>query len=135
MYEQIERYILELIRRSTPRQTAWNLEKIRAGEPVRWNYIDGCMLIALERMTRITGDDRYFAFTREVADAFVQEDGSILTFEPGKRALDDYNEGRILFPVYSETGEEKYRKAAEMLYRCLLEQPRTPEGNFWHKAI
>jgi unsaturated rhamnogalacturonyl hydrolase len=22
-----------------------------------------------------------------------------------------------------------------MLYRCLMEQPRTPEGNFWHKAI
>ena len=135
MQDMTERYILELIRRSTPRQTAWNLEKIRAGEPVKWNYIDGCMLLALVKMTEITGDDRYFAFTREVADCFVQDDGSILTFEPDKRALDDYNEGRILFPVYAETGEEKYRKAAEMMYRCLQQQPRTPEGNFWHKGI
>ena len=135
MREMIERYILELIRHSTPRQTAWNMEKIRAGEPVKWNYIDGCMLGALVRMTEITGDDRYFAFTREVAGCFVQEDGSILTFEPDKRALDDYNEGRILFPVYAKTGGEKYRKAADMLYRSLQQQPRTPEGNFWHKKI
>ena len=135
MHEMIERYILELIRRSTPRQTAWNVEKIRAGETVRWNYIDGCMLGALVRMTEITGNDCYFAFTREVADCFVQEDGSILTFEPEKHALDDYNEGRILFPVYAATGDEKYRKAADMLYRSLQQQPRTPEGNFWHKKI
>ena len=31
MREMIEEYLLELIRRSTPRQTAWNVEKIRQG--------------------------------------------------------------------------------------------------------
>ena len=135
MNETIERYILELIRRSTPRRTAWNLEKIREGKDVSWNYIDGCMLSALLAMTEITGDDRYAAFVEEVADSFVAEDGSIDTFRPEKRALDDYNEGRILFPMAARTGKEKYRKAADMLYRCLMEQPRTAEGNFWHKAI
>ena len=111
MYETIERYIRELIRRSTPRRTAWNLEKIREGKDVSWNYIDGCMLTALLAMTEITGDDQYAAFVEEVADSFVQEDGSI------------------------GTGNEKYRKAAEMLYRSLMNQPRTEEGNFWHKEI
>ena len=135
MYEAIEQYILELIRRSTPRQTAWNMEKVREGKETNWNYIDGCMLSALLAMTEITGDDRYAAFVQEVADSFVREDGSIDTFEPEKRALDDYNEGRILFPMYARTKDEKYRKAAEMLHRHLMEQPRTPEGNFWHKEI
>ena len=41
MYEQINRDILDLIARSTPERTAWNLEKIREGTPVTWNYIDG----------------------------------------------------------------------------------------------
>ena len=135
MHEMIEQYILELIRRSTPRRTAWNLEKIREGRDVSWNYIDGCMLTALLAMSEITGDDRYAAFVEEVADSFVREDGGIDTFDPEKRALDDYNEGRILFPMYARTENEKYRKAAEMLRRCLGEQPRTAEGNFWHKKI
>jgi unsaturated rhamnogalacturonyl hydrolase len=37
--------------------------------------------------------------------------------------------------MYLRTENEKYRKAAEMLYRSLSEQPRTAEGNFWHKEI
>jgi unsaturated rhamnogalacturonyl hydrolase len=135
MHEKIEQYILELIRRSTPRRTAWNLEKVRAGRDVEWNYIDGCMLTALTAMTEITGDERYLDFVEEVADSFVGEDGTIDTFRPQNHALDDYNEGRILFPLFARTGKEKYRKAAEMLHGCLMEQPRTPEGNFWHKQI
>jgi unsaturated rhamnogalacturonyl hydrolase len=111
------------------------MEKIREGTDVSWNYIDGCMLTALLAMSEITGDDRYAAFVEEVADSFVREDGSIDTFRPEKHALDDYNEGRILFPMYMRTENEKYRKAAEMLYRSLGEQPRTAEGNFWHKEI
>ena len=135
MQEMIEKYILELIRLSTPRRTAWNLEKVREGKDVAWNYIDGCMLNALLAMTEITGDDRYAAFVEQVGDSFVREDGSVDTFKPENRALDDYNEGRILFPLYARTKNEKYRKAADMLYRCLMEQPRTEEGNFWHKKI
>ena len=135
MQDRIENYILELIRRSTPRRTAWNLEKIRENQDVSWNYIDGCMLTALLAMTEITGDDRYAAFVEEVADSFVREDGTIDTFHPEKRALDDYNEGRILFSMAERTKNDKYRKAAEYLHRNLQEQPRTEEGNFWHKEI
>ena len=123
MHEKIEQYILELIRRSTPRRTAWNLEKVRAGRDVEWNYIDGCMLTALTAMTEITGDERYLDFVEEVADSFVGEDGTIDTFRPQNHALDDYNEGRILFPLFARTGKEKYRKAAEMLHGCLMEYP------------
>lgn len=134
-YEQIDRYILDLIERSTPEKTAWNMEKIREGKPVTWNYIDGCMLKALMEMTEITGDPRYAEFAVTVMDHFVQEDGEILTLHPEKRQLDDINEGKVLFPVYSRTGQEKYRLAAEKLHALLAEQPRTAEGSFWHKQI
>jgi unsaturated rhamnogalacturonyl hydrolase len=135
MYEQIGRYLLSLIRESTPERTAWNLEKIRQGKPATWNYIDGCMLTALTAMTEITGDGQYFAFAEQVLDHFVREDGSIDTLVPEKRQLDDINEGRVLFPAFAKTGKEKYRLAADMLHRMLEEQPRTAEGSFWHKAI
>ena len=135
MKDRIEEYILRLVERSTPEKTAWNLEKIREGKPVTWNYIDGCMLTALLSLTEITGDSRYADFAERVTDHFVREDGEILTFDPEKQQLDDFNEGRVLFPVYSMTGKEKYRKAAEMLHRTLAGQPRTKEGSFWHKKI
>jgi len=135
MYEMIDRYIRNLVDRSTPRRTVWNLEKIRDGRDTNWNYIDGCMLNALTAMTEITRDDRYAAFVEEVADSFVEEDGSIRTYEAEKQTLDDINEGRILFPMVERTGKGKYRKAAGTLYRALQNQPRTEEGNFWHKKI
>ena len=135
MYENIERCILSLVKRSTPDSTAWNMEKIRQGKKTDWNYIDGCMLGALCALSEITGDDRYAAFVEQVGDAFVNEDGSIRTFDAEKRRLDDYNEGRILFPLIRRTGKEKYRRAAEMLHAELMKQPRIPEGNFWHKEI
>ena len=93
------------------------------------------MLTALMEMEGITGDRRYFDFVKSVADHFVEEDGSIRTFKPDACNLDDINEGRVLFDLYRRTGEEKYRKAADFLRGQLDKQPRTAEGNFWHKAI
>lgn len=134
-YSRIDAYVLRLIEESTPERTAWNLEKIREGKKVEWNYIDGCMLTALMEMTSITGDERYAAFAEKVIDHFVQEDGNILTLKPEKANLDDINEGRVLFELYKKTGTEKYRLAADRLMEQVKAQPRTWEGNFWHKAI
>ncbi len=134
-YSRIDDYVLRLVNESTPEKTMWNLEKIREGKKGTWNYIDGCMLTALMEMTRITGDARYEAFAETVADYYVQQDGTILTLEADKANLDDINEGRVLFELYEKTGKEKYRLAAGRLYSQLEAQPRTYEGNFWHKAI
>lgn len=134
-YQKIDDYVLQLVERSTPERTAWNMEKIREGKPASWNYIDGCMLTALTEMEGLTGDGCYFDFVKAVADHFVGEDGSIRTFKPEAHNLDDINEGRVLFALYERTEEEKYRRAADFLRGRLAEQPRTAEGNFWHKAI
>ena len=135
MYEQIDRYVLNLIEQSTPERTVWNVEKLRAGKPADWNYIDGCMITALLSMAEITGDARYFTFAERFIDSFVLEDGTIRTFRPEKQNLDDINEGRVLFALYDRTGKEKYRRAAEYLHEQLARHPRTEEGSFWHKRI
>ena len=135
MYEQIDAYILRLIEESTPERTVWNVEKLRQGKPADWNYIDGCMITALLSIAEITGDARYFDFAEEFIDSFVSEDGTIRTYDESKYNLDDVNEGRVLFELYDRTHKEKYKKAAAALRGQLERQPRTPEGNFWHKAI
>ena len=135
MYEAIDHYVFSLIEKSSPEFTAWNIERARDGVPTNWNYIDGCMITALLAMADISGDGRYFDFAKRFIDAFVGEDGSIRTFNPDRHTLDDINEGRVLFPLYDKTGLEKYRLAADTLKRALDDQPRTPEGSFWHKQI
>lgn len=133
--QRIDAYVLRLIEESTPERTAWNIEKVRAGKPTNWNYIDGCMLSALLEMAQIRGDRRYSDFVERFVDTFIEPDGTIRTWEKEKRTLDDINEGRVLFALYAMTGKEKYRLAADKLHVALSEQPRTREGSFWHKAI
>ena len=134
-YSLIDAYVLRLIRESSPQRTVWNVEKMRQGIPANWNYIDGCMITALLSMAEITGDRAYFDFAESFIDSFISEDGSIRTYEMEKFSLDDVNEGRVHFELYQKTGKEKYRRAADLQREQLRRQPRTFEGNFWHKKI
>ena len=131
----IERYVEQLLAESTPERPLWNIEKIKEGKVNGWNYIDGCMMIALLNMHRITGQARYYEFAENYLDYYVFEDGSIRGFKEEEYNLDNICEGRVLFDVYAMSGKEKYRKAIDTLYGQILRQPRTHEGNFWHKAI
>ncbi len=135
LYPDIDAYIARLIRESTPDRTVWNIEKVRQGKKGSWNYIDGCMLTALSAMQEITGDDVYFDFIHHFVDFYVSEDGLIRGYNLEEYNLDNINEGRVLFDLYRRTGDERYRKAADLLRKQLDSQPRTSEGNFWHKAI
>ena len=135
VYEALDRYALSLIALSTPERTVWNVERLRAGKAPDWNYIDGCMMTALLSLEKIDGDKRYFEFVERFIDSFVSEDGAIRGYNADRHSLDDINEGRVLFELYERTGKEKYKKAADFLWRQLLIQPRTREGSFWHKQI
>ena len=135
MYTEIDAYIRRLVRESSPERTAWNMERVRQGKPAHWNYIDGCMLNALLTLSDITGEALFADFVETFVDSFVGENGAIRTYDPSKYNLDDINEGRVLFPLYAKTKNEKYRLAADRLAEQLKHQPRTLEGSFWHKRI
>lgn len=100
-----------------------------------WNYENGCILTAFERMWRRTGDDRYFRYIQENMDLFIREDGSIETYNLNEYNVDMINQGKTLFLLYERTGQEKYRKAIELLVTQLKGHPRTSEGGLWHKKI
>lgn len=131
----IERYVERMMAESTPDKPLWNIEKIKAGSANGWNYIDGCMMIALLNLHRITGEARYYEFAERFLDHYVFEDGSLRGYREEDYNLDNICEGRVLFDVYRLSGKEKYRRAIETLHGQLLRQPRTPEGSFWHKQI
>ena len=131
----IERYVERMMAESTPEKPLWNIEKIEAGVINGWNYIDGCMMIALLNLHRITGEARYYEFAEHFLDHYVFEDGSLLGFAEEEYNLDNICEGRVLFELYKKTGKEKYRLAIEKQKAQLDGQPRTNTQNFWHKLI
>lgn len=134
-YSVIDRYIDRLIEDTTPEAPIWNIENIRHGKAPAWNYIDGCMMNSLYSIYQQTGNKKYIDFIDKFVDYYVFDDGSIRGYELETYNLDNINEGRILFDLYRETGKEKYRKAADLLYEQIKGQPRTGTGNFWHKKI
>lgn len=77
----------------------------------------------------------YFDFIKDNIDYFVQEDGTIRGYSVEEYNIDHVNTGKLFFLLYKETGEEKYKKAAELLSQQLANHPRTSEGAFWHKEI
>ncbi|MDK2967817.1 MULTISPECIES: glycoside hydrolase family 88 protein [Lacrimispora] len=131
----IERYIKELMEKSTPDRPVWNIEKILQGEKSGWNYIDGCMIKAVLEMYSITKDHGYLEFADTFIDYRVKEDGSIDGYDVEELNIDNVNAGKTLFELYDLTGKEKYRKAIDLVYSQIEKMPRTKEGNFWHKNI
>lgn len=134
MFDIINKYIDKLMT-SDPSMPLWNIESIRQGKKPSWNYIDGCMTSSLIELYKTTKDDKYIEFVKKFVDYYVFEDGSIRGYEPDKFSTDDVCESRILFDLYDLTHNEKYNKAIEKTYYQVLNQPRTKEGNFWHKKI
>lgn len=133
--EILDRYINQLLEKSSPQAPVWNIEKIKQGEKPSWNYIDGCMIKAVLELYHIRKDPKYLEFADDFIDYFVREDGSIDSYDPKEYNLDNVNAGKTLFDLYHLTGKEKYRKAIDTVYSQLQGQPRTSTGNFWHKKI
>jgi unsaturated rhamnogalacturonyl hydrolase len=97
-----------------------------------WAYEWGLVLQAILEVWRDTGNEKYFEYVKTNADRFVMPDGSMHTYSPTEYRLDDINPGKLMFPLYQAIGDERYRRAAQVLRGQLRTQPRTKEGGYWH---
>lgn len=102
-------------------------------DQARWSYTNGLVLNACEGVYKETEKDKYFDYIYAYADALVEPNGSIKTYEKSKYNLDMIKSGDNLLYLYKVTNEERFRKAADTLRMQLKDQPRTTEGGFWHK--
>ncbi|MDR2473086.1 MAG: glycoside hydrolase family 88 protein, partial [Tannerella sp.] len=101
----------------------------------KWNYCHGLVLDAILQTWQRTGNMRYFDYAKAYADTMLNADGSINTYKPDEYNIDRINSGKILFAIYSKTGDEKYKKALQLLRNQMTTHPRTSDGGFWHKKI
>ncbi|HYW13098.1 MAG TPA: glycoside hydrolase family 88 protein [Longimicrobium sp.] len=101
----------------------------------RWDYTQGVVLGAIERVGLARNDRAMLDYVQANMDRWIKPDGSIEGYEMADYNIDEISQGRLLFGLWERTGEERYRKAADVLRQQLRTHPRTPEGGFWHKQI
>ena len=101
----------------------------------KWDYTQGLIAKAMLETYLATGDTTYLAYVEAFADYFIQEDGSILTYDLTKYNLDRVNGGNFLYLLDSIDSQPRYQAAIRLLRSQLATQPRTTEGGFWHKQI
>jgi unsaturated rhamnogalacturonyl hydrolase len=98
-----------------------------------WSYDQGIVLQGLQSVWQQSAKNEYFSYIQKSMDRYVGTDGSIRTYKANDYTLDNILSGRSLLFLQQVLGTEKYYKAASLLRRQLNEQPKTPEGGFWHK--
>ena len=102
---------------------------------LKWNYTTGLELLAFLDVYDRYGDTAVFNYVDAWYDAIIDEEGRIPNYKRSNYTVDHICPGRTLFRLYELTGKEKYLKVMDSLYVQIQEQPRTPEGGFWHKKI
>ena len=104
-------------------------------EQMLWHYEHGLVLQSIYTVGKKYNLPELTVWVKNMYDTKIQADGSILTYRKDEFNLDQINPGKLLFDLYEETGEERYRAAIETLQNQLRKHPRTNSGGFWHKKI
>jgi unsaturated rhamnogalacturonyl hydrolase len=111
------------------------LKDFKSAKQDKWNYEDGCVLQGAIQLYKASGENRYKDFTIKYLDKYISNEGDVLFYQKESYNIDNISTGRALFFAYQETGNEKYRKAIEILMEQIRTHPRTKTQNFWHKKI
>ena len=102
---------------------------------LKWNYCHGLELEAIYDVYRKSGDKKYYNYALSYADTVINSDGTIKSYKLEEYNIDRLNSGKMLFPIYAQTKDEKYRLAMSLLKSQMDTHPRISNGGFWHKKI
>ena len=110
------------------------MKKFEAPElpPVgHFHYHQGVFLSGMQATYAVCKEKKYFDYTKAWVDAMLGDDGipkNMLTTEP-----DDLQPGVLLFQLYNETGDERYKRLLDKLIDCMMALKTNPLGGTWHK--
>jgi unsaturated rhamnogalacturonyl hydrolase len=101
----------------------------------KWDYVHGLVLTSFEALFKHTKDQRYYNYSKQYADATIDEKGSVASYKFDTYNIDMVTAGRILFNLHETTKDSRYATVLQLLRKQIAEQPRTASGGFWHKKI
>ena len=102
---------------------------------LKWDYCHGLELQAMLDVYDRYGNKKFYDYALAYADTTVNADGTIKKYKLEEYSLDRVNSGKILFRIYEQTKDVKYKKALDLLRSQFDGQPRNADGGFWHKKV
>jgi unsaturated rhamnogalacturonyl hydrolase len=102
-----------------------------------FGYVQGLGCLAILKVWEQTGERKYYDYVHQYMNFMVNDAGEIHAYDYRTEPynLDMLNAGKVLFPMYKETGEEKYKKALDLLCTTAMTHPHNTLGGFWHKQV
>lgn len=97
-----------------------------------WEYSNGIVLQGIERVYEYTKNAQYVNYVKKYVDQFVDENGEA-DYDKSANSLDKLHPAIVCLFLYQETGEQKYKLAADKLFAAMKNQPVNGAGGFWHK--
>lgn len=98
-----------------------------------WCYEDGIILLGYQLLYQVDKNPKYLDFIMKYHDEHIDDDGLMFNYNQENYNIDNINPGKVLFDVYKESHEIKYKKVMDRLFHQLKNHPRTKSGSFWHK--
>ena len=116
-----------------PDPAKWELDDKRRAP--KWSYATSFAAYAVAAVGARTGDAAFVEYAKKYVDEFIDKDGKFITktYKPKDYKLDDILPGRLLLLELKQTGDTRYRVAADALTKQLTAHPRTADGGYWHK--
>ncbi|MES4904028.1 MULTISPECIES: glycoside hydrolase family 88 protein [unclassified Streptomyces] len=94
-----------------------------------WGYTRGLFLYGTYRVYQRVKEASYLAYIKRWVDYYVDADGHINhSFDN----LDAMQSGNLLLILHKETGDPRYRTAADQIRTRVTTYPRTSDGGMWH---
>ena len=94
-----------------------------------WGYAISLYLYGQYLFYKRTGERRHLEYIQGWIDSHVNEQGVI---DRPITALDYMLPGNLLLVLYKETGQAKYKAAADSIRHAFDGYPRTADGGLWH---
>ena len=111
---------------------SWQIDFAKAP---KWDYCNGLELQAFYKVWEKTRNEKYLKYIINYTDTMIAPDGTIRGYKPEEYNIDKVNSGKLLFLLYEETKEQKFRIALDNLRTQMKTHPKTKSGGFWHKKV
>ncbi|MCL2244817.1 MAG: glycoside hydrolase family 88 protein [Treponema sp.] len=100
----------------------------------RFHYHQGVFLSGVERTYILSGNRKYYNYIKDWMDYYIDDNGKI-RFDENERQFDDMQPSIMLFNLYKETKDERYKKVLDDFSSIVDTWPTNARGGFWHKYI
>ncbi len=101
----------------------------------KWSYVMGIEMESMLDTYLTYKNEDIINYLKEYPAKMIDEKGNITGYAYKDFNLDNVRTARFILRMYNLFPTKKDQKALKTLFKQLVNQPRTKEGVYWHKAI